>query len=150
MIRPRPHGGETAVLALKTHVSSQRTDAMELKNVAGFYTSEVPCHLLVHSACRIKPECLIPQHYFTTLPQTSTLPSTDTKLCSRYMPGLECLSCPEVEMYAGLGAGTTQCPQMPHFTTTMLHSSVVGYIWLAVSNVLTLLFKSQEKLQCPG
>ena len=78
MIRPRPHGGETAVLALKTHVSSQRTDAMELKNVAGFYTSEVPCHLLVHSACRIKPECLIPQHYFTTLPQTSTLPSTDT------------------------------------------------------------------------
>lgn len=77
-------------------------------------------------------------------------PPQTPQLCSRYMPGLECLSCPEVEMHTGLGAGTTQYPQMPHFTTTMLHSSVVGHIWLAVSNVLTVLFKSQEKLQCPG
>lgn len=62
----------------QTQASPQRTDAMELKNVTGFYTNDRPCHPLIHSACRIKLKCLIPQHPLPTSPQTSPLPSADT------------------------------------------------------------------------
>lgn len=60
-----------------------------LKNAVGFYTSDIPCHLLTRSACRVKSEGLIPRHSFPTSPQTSPLSSADITLLESYAwPGV--------------------------------------------------------------
>lgn len=110
-----------------------RSDATELKRVAGLYTSDTPATcsptLLAGSSPRASFLSTPFHPHLRLLPGPPQTP----KLCSHPTLGLEGLSCPEAETQ--WGAGTAQCPQVTHFTNATLHSCAVGHIWLAVADV---------------